>query len=646
MLSGYDYVNSLEKELDMLKKQEKAHRDLAVARGDYYKQLRNDFLGTEFAKIFTYDSDGLMQYTEEGFKILRDVLATNADGTAKLTAEDQIKELERRGIDMSSFWINDDLSTAKDANQALQNFFDREARVREQMDAAYDSYHDELIAIEETISAQTELEQEYIDTQLSFEDKLYQALEDKLQAQIDALEDEKEALENASQSYIDGLNEALSNERNMYSKNQSKQETEQLQRRLAILERSGGSQSEINSLREQIDARLQDSYFEAAQEQIDAVQKAADAQIERLDEQINIMTDALEYQKENGLLWQEVYKMMAQWTPSQLMDFIEEYTQSMKENSPLQNQEDLKEALKEAEILDGKKRRKEGEKSWDTYYSSAQGQSALAGLSDEEIEKVKQAYIEDIVKGGSGVSAAEKEKNNILNQKAQDEAAKNAGSSSDGGSTVVKGGPASNITMLKTGSTEVYKTPQKSADNVISYINGPLDIVEYDPTTGWFKIKNWTNQSGVRVGDKIGYYKVHSDKAEFSNYTDAFKKYLSHFKSGGLIDFTGPAWVDGTKSKPESILSAEDSALLRSRIFSDSEYSLRSAIEALRELRTNWRNVVSNEYGGGVNIDNVEINFNSGTISSDYDMRRAADVAFEELRNLARKTTGVSLNRR
>ena len=131
-----------------------------------------------------------------------------------------------------------------------------------------------------------------------------------------------------------------------------------------------------------------------------------------------------------------------------------------------------------------------------------------------------------------------------------------------------------------------------------------------------------------------------------ARYTSDFNNYLTKFKSGGLIDFTGPAWVDGTKSKPESILSAEDTALLRSRIFSDSEYSLRSAVEALRELRTNWRDVISNEYSGGVNIDNVEINFNSGTISSDYDMRRAADVAFEELRNLARKTTGVSLNRR
>jgi hypothetical protein len=32
---------------------------------------------------------------------------------------------------------------------------------------------------------------------------------------------------------------------------------------------------------------------------------------------------------------------------------------------------------------------------------------------------------------------------------------------------------------------------------------------------------------------------------------------MSAFKTGGLADFTGPAWLDGTKSKPEYILNAE-----------------------------------------------------------------------------------------
>jgi hypothetical protein len=37
------------------------------------------------------------------------------------------------------------------------------------------------------------------------------------------------------------------------------------------------------------------------------------------------------------------------------------------------------------------------------------------------------------------------------------------------------------------------------------------------------------------------------------------KKYKNGvaYKTGGLADFTGPAWLDGTKSKPEYVLNAD-----------------------------------------------------------------------------------------
>lgn len=39
---------------------------------------------------------------------------------------------------------------------------------------------------------------------------------------------------------------------------------------------------------------------------------------------------------------------------------------------------------------------------------------------------------------------------------------------------------------------------------------------------------------------------------------------LKQFATGGMVDFTGPAWVDGTKSKPEAFLSASDTELIAS----------------------------------------------------------------------------------
>jgi peptidoglycan hydrolase-like protein with peptidoglycan-binding domain len=36
------------------------------------------------------------------------------------------------------------------------------------------------------------------------------------------------------------------------------------------------------------------------------------------------------------------------------------------------------------------------------------------------------------------------------------------------------------------------------------------------------------------------------------------KMRLRGYKTGGLADFTGPAWLDGTKARPEMVLNQKD----------------------------------------------------------------------------------------
>jgi hypothetical protein len=48
---------------------------------------------------------------------------------------------------------------------------------------------------------------------------------------------------------------------------------------------------------------------------------------------------------------------------------------------------------------------------------------------------------------------------------------------------------------------------------------------------------------------------LHPDGIFGPDTREAFR--LKQYSSGGLADFTGPAWLDGTKSRPEYILSAD-----------------------------------------------------------------------------------------
>ena len=80
----------------------------------------------------------------------------------------------------------------------------------------------------------------------------------------------------------------------------------------------------------------------------------------------------------------------------------------------------------------------------------------------------------------------------------------------------------------------------------------------------------------------------------------AYRQYLS----GGLADFTGPAWLDGTPSKPEVVLNARDS-------------------ENLIQLR----DILRNNQNSGTNIGDsyFDIDINVDEIAGDYDVDRMVD---------------------
>ena len=81
------------------------------------------------------------------------------------------------------------------------------------------------------------------------------------------------------------------------------------------------------------------------------------------------------------------------------------------------------------------------------------------------------------------------------------------------------------------------------------------------------------------------------------------------FATGGLADFTGPAWLDGTPSKPELVLNATDT---------QNFLALRDVLsKALGSTST-----VSNSYGGDATY---EININVDHLNNDYDVDKVAE---------------------
>lgn len=633
--NGYNYVDSLEKELEYLKKQQKAYSDLASLQKSYYDARRKDLLSTDYSMIFRYDEDGLMQYVDganKGLDILAKLNETDANGAPINNAKDsstQLAYLKSIGFDVAHLSTNADGSSAEDDDQRMQNFWDNVDGWMEELDGLYDEYNEHLTSVEENTAKQNEILQEYIDNQLSIEEKLLTAVEDRQQAIIDSLQDQKDALEESSQAYIDGLSDALNKERNMYDKQNTADETAKLRRQLAILQRAGGSASEIKSLQDQIDGRMKDEYFDKMQEQIDVVQEASDKQLEKLQNQIDLLTESLEYQKENGLLWQEVYDMMNSWTPEKMLQFIEEFTKTYKENSDLQKSEDSKDTFKELQIWDAKRTSDQRNSDWSDYYSKLD--KRFDSVKEDNAGLAQDAFARGYGEGGR--TAAEAAANAVF-----EEALKNAanGFKPDGNGN---------------GNTSGGNAEDNTAKGDATFRNKNYKVYSYDDATtdkkGFVIYGNGKNVS-FKVHDEQGGRILISGtdgKGQKINKRWVPKRYFQ-YANGGLVDYTGPAWVDGTKAKPEAFLSAEDTRLLKSKIFSNSAYSLRSTLEAIENLGKTFANVSTGENSGqSINIEKLEVAIQPGVISSDYDAKRAGEMALEEMVRIARKTTNRVVSR-
>ena len=118
-----------------------------------------------------------------------------------------------------------------------------------------------------------------------------------------------------------------------------------------------------------------------------------------------------------------------------------------------------------------------------------------------------------------------------------------------------------------------------------------------------------------------------------------YKYSTKYYLKGGLVDYTGPAWVDGTKSKPEAFLSAKDTQLLADFI----DYAHKN--ELFNSIKSPY-NTAKSLNGNNISIDNVEIVIESGVISNTMDATSVGTTIAEQLMKIARQSGNISVSRR
>jgi hypothetical protein len=112
--------------------------------------------------------------------------------------------------------------------------------------------------------------------------------------------------------------------------------------------------------------------------------------------------------------------------------------------------------------------------------------------------------------------------------------------------------------------------------------------------------------------------------------------YGTKYAKGGLVDYTGPAWVDGTPNKPEAFLSAEDTKRI-------GEAAKILAQLPLLNSEVDKNNITNNSIGDTT----INLNLTVENISSDYDVDQAVERVKKDIVEAAKyRGSNVILNKR
>lgn len=724
--SGRALYQSYAEQSKLLSEQLAKHQELAALQEDLYKKHAENFMEGPGSLIYTFTQDGLIQFSnsledfvnqakgltkvsdgvfkfsttynayerDESGELVRDnkgnaksagtkttsltidlnneaagldlisyLQQTLKNGKAKYTAEEQVAILTGIAPKFAE-WMEID-SSGKDIDKAgeqMQAFWDKLDGARDEAQELIDSYREQQQKVLEVEQKLNELYKTLQDNQIEVENAILNAIEERQQKEIDLLEDEKDALEKATESFIDGLNEQLEREQQMYQDQQSDQELTRMQRQLAILQRSGGSASQIRSLQDQITSKQQDRYFNAQKEQIDAVQQASDKQIERLDNQIELMKETLEYQKENGLFWPEVTEIM-QHSPEYIIDFIQTYTPDYRSNSEEQIAQDLSEIKQKVETyVEEREQGDEGvrakmDKGGSAEVSWMADKEAKTGMSYSEEawknvgEKAHQAYLKTYNNEGQDTNKAWAAAAKIL--QAEDERLGNIKKKEENDND--------------TNSEKTYSSIAKKPEHDISY--GYTDIDKKGKGSGSEKgiaattkdtvnvkaayldkngsVKYWgIERNGKQGWLKKGMLKLTADEIAKLKQYKIGTAIGSSFKTGGLVNFTGPAWLDGTRTKPEAVLNAEQTKFFREDFWQQVEATRNELKRFMAQSATikSQANAVDNN--PTIIIENANVNMNVEQMANDYDARTAANTVMNEMVRIARRSGNRSLSRR
>lgn len=629
--NGAAYLRSLREEQNLLNQQAATQKLLLDYQALQLKRQADEINTNKiWSQFLTVGEDGLLQYIEgnetNGGKGALQVLQE----LNKMSSSDQEKFIKSLGYS----YTNTDGKTLSGSDLVKQFYQDIQDQI-DQYDSLYDTVHETEEKLQELASSIEEVNTEIRENKLELEQNIYDTLTSAWEAEISELKEQKELIEKANQAYTDGLSKALQAERDLYSQSQSTSDREKLQRQLSLLRRSGGSASQISSLEEQIDSLLKEEYFNKQQQMIEDITEANEEQSRLMEQQVQLQEDALEYQKENGVLWTKVYEIMGGSFDS-ILAFMQGKSTEFFSKSTEQQEDMLIEWSKKIGIYTEDRQYQNhvsaASSIWDNIDWGEIPESQLANLQ----EVFAQTYAESMMSGLStsdASTAAEEKVRDLIGKQA---GSANSGTTNDSSSSASSSSNSEQKYWRFTYGGKEYRRHWSTKESAIKAID---ELYQAD-------INDLTKNPGRKYDEKFEQWR----KKAIASLVYDVHTYSKGYSSGGLVDYTGIALVHGSKSKPESFLNANQTEQIKQAL--QVAYGQNEPLAGLRDVISQMRSLIgnltttNNSANYDVSVAPGAVVINVDNLADGYDVEELSADIMNHIADVATKTISRSVNRR
>lgn len=451
----------------------------------------------------------------------------------------------------------------------------------------------------------TELQKEGMQDYLDFEQKVYDAIVNQQQQLIDDYQDLSDKINDSNSKILDSIQRSIDLQRQIRDNTKTEEDINEKEARLAYLRQdtSNGNLLEIKQLEEELADDRQNYEDNLIDQQLERLtQQNDDAQTAR-ERQIDLMQKQLDYASKNGDFWNQTYDLLTNaFTESGEINLASQVWGLLKKDEGWKGMSKFGQLNWQEEISKAILAASHGYANWNMYKAKEVDKNLVTstGLNlrydgsnwVDSSGNIYSGVDYDSKIGGftySGMTKAPTPSGSSGNSSGS-----GSGGSSGSGDTISIGSK-----VKADPNAVIYADSYGGGGGSQYYSNDPIYTV---------------------LGENNGYYLTRYHGVS-GGYTGWFrKKDLTAYKTGGIADFTGPAWLDGTKSNPELILNARDT---------ENFIALKDILSSIMDrkgLQNNTQSVGDMYFNIDINVDEI---------SSDYDVEDLSRKIKQELTDSA-----------